>query len=150
MASEPSQQPAPLQVTTAARFAGLVLIGIGAWWLLIWGAVVLNRGDASDFLIATGGTAGSGIALGIVLGTLAVVEVMTGVGVLRGKAWGRTLGVVHALGWGGAAALALIAGARSPAGSSDAAMALVILLANVVGYGYTFVVLAFRWRRTPR
>jgi len=90
------------------------------------------------------------VGFGIVILVLAIVEVLGGFGALFGKSWGRLIGVLYSLFFGGFLLLSLTGAARSSdLTNADTRNGGILLLVMFLLYLYTFIVLIIRWRGRP-
>ena len=142
-------------VTGLAKIAGIVILLNGIVWTLFWGAATVLGVAAKGYLDNLGGS-GVGDAIGGAIATVgvfflvvAILELLVGVGVLMSKEWGRIGGVVYSLIFGAVTLLIGLSafGARSDSVDTSGAMTGgIIFLVLAIGYIYSLIVLAMRWR----
>jgi hypothetical protein len=130
---------------TLVRVAGVVLAvcgGLATLFGLIFvvgGGAVGVMGTAAGDTTGLAGLAGGAIAIfGVVIVIIGVLQLAGGVGIWRGRNWGRVTGIVFGV-------LGVLAGLGTMSGQGGAASGIPILAA----YGYVLAVLLVYWRRSP-
>jgi hypothetical protein len=139
------------QRTTLASAAGILLLVLGTIGLLIGLAVIaggalvgqVGTGAFSDVPgFPTGAEAAVGgfvVIVGGIIVIYSVAYIVSGIGVLRTRDWGRVLGIVLAI----VSGLIWISGLTS---AGDSRGAFLVPLALVIVHAYVIFALWFRWR----
>jgi hypothetical protein len=142
-------------VTALAKIAGIVILLFGLFWTAI-GALILLAGGLTKAGSGQAGFAQFGDAVGnfiagfgIVIVVLAIIELISGIGILMSKDWARIAGVVYSLLFGVGSILIVAGGASASnvdSGTGGGAATLIFGLVFLVGYAYCLFALGMRWR----
>jgi hypothetical protein len=141
-------------VTGLAKIAGIFLLVFGLLWtgigaLFVLGGAAAKVGGSNAGIPGLGNAVGDFVAgFGIVILVIAVVEILGAIGVLLSKEWGRIIGIVYSLIFGLGSILIVGGGAsaNNVSNTNGGGVTLIIGLVFLIGYAYSLIVLAARWR----
>jgi hypothetical protein len=136
-------------VTPLAKAGSLFLVIVGAF-IVLAGVIVVAGGAAIGGLAGgqTFGNAVAGIAavFGVIILTIGVLHILSGIGAWRGAGIARVMGIILAILFG-LISLAGAGGTTDPNGVSQSSGVVGWVVA--IGYVYTAVVLIFLWKQKP-